>query len=146
MTTQEQQGILGQISRIREQANLLIEQELRNCDIEGILPAHGSILIYLFSQDKAVPMKQIVEKVGRVKSTVTGMIKTLEQYGYVEKFQSAEDGRIMLVQLTDKGRTLKSPMKDISTSLIKKVYGDMPESNRETLTALLQQVRSNLET
>lgn len=137
-------GIIGQISRIREQANLLIEQELQKVQIDGILPAHGSILYFLFQQNEPVAMKEIVAKIGRVKSTVTGMIHTLEQHGYVTKVQSPEDGRIMLIQLTDKGRELQQPMSAISDTLLAKVYDNMSESDRETLFALLMQVRSNL--
>lgn len=146
MTTKGQvNGIVGQISRIREQANLFIERELRGIQIEGILPAHGSILYFLFQQDKPVAMKEIVEKVGRVKSTVTGMIHTLEQYGYVEKFQSPEDGRVMLVQLTEQGSSLRGPVSKISDSLLEKVYGDMMPEERESLAGLLERVRRNLE-
>lgn len=146
MTTQRQiEGIIGQIARIREQANLLIEKELRAIHIEGILPAHGSVLYFLFRQEKPIAMKEIVEKIGRVKSTVTGMINTLAQYGYVEKFQSPDDGRVMLVKLTEKGESLKRPLSEISDTLQKKVYGDMPNDDREILARLLMQVRSNLE-
>ena len=90
-------------------------------------------------------MKEIVEKVGRVKSTVTGMIHTLEQYGYVKKFQSLEDGRVMPVELTEKGRGLEGPVSEISDRLQEKVYGEMSGEERETLAGLLMQVRSNLE-
>ena len=146
MKTQEDiNGIIGEISRIRERANLLIERELRTANFRGILPAHGAILFFLFQQDKPVAMKDIVEKVGRVKSTVTGMINTLEQYGYVKKEQSPEDGRVMLVKLTDKGRSLKPVAEHISAKLVEKTYGDMPEQHRIRLAEDLHQVRLNLE-
>ena len=145
MTTQEQvKGIIGQIARIRERANLLIEQELHRANVDGILPAHGSVLYFLFQQDAPVPMKEIVEKVGRVKSTVTGMINTLEQYGYVEKSKSTDDGRVMLVQLTDKGRSVKPVFESVSKTLQEKAYGDMRTEDRVTLTHLLAQVAGNL--
>jgi DNA-binding MarR family transcriptional regulator len=146
MTTENQiKGVIGQIARIREQVNLIIEKELRNADISGVLPAHGSILYFLFKQSAPVAMKEVVEQVGRVKSTVTGMINTLEQHGYVEKFQSLEDGRVMLVQLTEKGRTIRPDFEKISKKLQKKVVGDMPSDDRETLVRLLMQVAANLE-
>ncbi len=139
-------GIVGQIARIREQANLFIERELARLNIKGILPAHGSILYFLFKQNEPVAMKVLVEETGRVKSTITGMVNTLEQYGYVEKFQSSVDGRVMLVKLTDKGKSIEKPFLDISEKLQNKVYGDMPQEDRETLIRLLMQVCQNLET
>ncbi len=146
MTVQKEiNGIIGQISRIREQANVLLEQELQSIHADGLLPAHGTILYFLFKQKRPVAMKEIVEKVGRVKSTVTGMINTLEHYGYVERFQSSEDRRIMLVQLTAKGHELEQPVADISDKLLAKVYGDMISEDQETLVKLLAQVLGNLQ-
>ncbi len=146
MTTEKQiQGVIGQVARIRELANLFIEQELRGADIEGVVPAHGSVLFFLFQQDEPVAMKTIVEKVRRVKSTVTGMVNTLEQHGYVEKFQSLEDGRVMLVQLTEQGRAIRPAFEKISKKLQKQVYGNMPPEDQEKLVELLAEVRRNME-
>lgn len=49
-------------------------------------------------------IKAVVESVGRVKSTVTVTIRTLEKYGYLCKFPSDTDRRVMYVELTAKGR------------------------------------------
>jgi DNA-binding MarR family transcriptional regulator len=102
-------------------------------------------LFFLFQQDEPVAMKAIVEKVGRVKSTVTGMIHTLEQHGYVEKFQSLEDGRVMLVQLTERGRAIRPTFKKISQKLQKKVYGDMSADDQQHLVEMLAGVRRNMD-
>jgi DNA-binding MarR family transcriptional regulator len=137
-------GIMAQIGRIRECAALFIEQELKKEAIHGILPAHGIVLFFLFQQHHPVAMKEIVEKAGRVKSTVTGMVNTLEHHGYVEKFQSPEDGRVMLVQLTEKGRAIQPAFEDISTHMLEKLYGDMQQADQEKLIELLSQVLGNL--
>lgn len=136
---------MGQVSRIRERANLFVEHELRSVQVDGVLPAHGGILAFLFQQDAPVPMKNIVERVGRVKSTVTGMVNTLELHGYVEKFQSSEDGRIQLVRLTQKGQALKPAFDRISGTLIDKLYGEMPEAERARLVELLREIENNLQ-
>jgi len=77
MNTEE---IIAQIARIRESANNLITSELQKRSIKGIVPAHGPVLAYLFEQKKPVSIKSVVDKVGRVKSTVTVMIRTLESH------------------------------------------------------------------
>lgn len=143
-TTKNTHGIIGQISRIREQANLLIEQELRNAGLDGLLSAHGSILNFLLKQTEPIAIKEVVQKVGRVKSTVTGMMNTLESHGYVRKFKSADDGRVILVELTEKGRGVDAHFKAISSTLQERVYGDMPLEERETLVQLLGQIDHNL--
>lgn len=146
MTTQAQtKGVMGQIGRIREQVGLFVEQELKRKEIHGILPAHAAVFLFLFEQNEPVAMKEIVEQIGRVKSTVTGMVNTLEHHGYVEKTQSHEDGRVMLVQLSDKGWSIRPAFEKILDRVLIKIYGDMPDEDRQTLLRLLTQVVSNLE-
>jgi len=135
---------VGQIARIREQANLLIEQELQAAGVVGIVPAHGSVLQFLLRQDEPVPIKAVVEAVGRVKSTVTGMVNTLERHGYVRKSPSDRDGRVTYVELTGKGRALRADFDRISRKLMRKVYGTMPASDRLRLVQLLTAVETNL--
>lgn len=136
-------GIVGQISRIREQANLLIEKELRRRSIRGLLPAHGAVLNYLFKQRGPVAIREVVEHVGRVKSTVTGMLNTLQQHGYVHKTPSETDRRVILVELTRKGKALKPDFSRISEKLIRRLYGSMAQEDRQTLVRLLSQLQQN---
>jgi DNA-binding MarR family transcriptional regulator len=137
-------GIVGQIARIREKANLLIEKELAKRSIEGIVPAHGPVLHFLFRQTKAVPIKDVVDSVGRVKSTVTVMINTLEKHGVVRKAECAKDNRVILVELTAKGKKLRKDFEAISGILRDKVYGAMNPKDRQVLVDLLGTIESNL--
>jgi len=138
------EGIVAQIARIRESANALIEDELRHRSIKGIVPAHGAALVFLFRQKKPVPIKDVVESIRRVKSTVTVMINTLEKYEYVQKTPCETDSRVTYVELTPKGRKLKKDFDEISTILRKKIYGNMAKRNREVLIELLTEIEQNI--
>jgi DNA-binding MarR family transcriptional regulator len=138
------QGVLGQVARIREQANLLIERELADRSMVGIMPAHGSVLHFLFEQQAPVPIKAVVEAVGRVKSTVTGMLNTLESHGYVRRTPSDQDGRVTCVALTAKGAALREDFDEISRRLLTQLYGTMPRQDRELLVDLLARLDANL--
>ena len=138
------QRVIAQLARIREQANLIIERELKARGIRGIVPAHGSVLAFLFRQTDAVPVKAVVENSGRVKSTITVMLRNLERNGYLQKAPSPQDGRIILVELTNKGRELKPVFVEISSILLNAVYGSMDQQDRETLVALLERLDHNL--
>lgn len=137
-------GIVGQVARIREQANLLIEAELRQRSITGIVPAHGSVLAFLFQQSEPVPIKMVVEQVRRAKSTVTVMINTLERHGYVRKLPCESDNRVTYVELTPKGRRFRKDFDEISKSLLERVYGDMSVKDRERLVRLLERIEQNV--
>lgn len=138
------EGIIAQVARIRGSANTLIETELRSRSIEGVVPAHGPVLRFLFQQSKPVPIKAVVEKVGRVKSTVTVMINNLERHGYVRKLPCDSDSRVTLVELTPAGRKLRKDFKQISEVLLDKLYGSMKKKDRQTLVTLLSVIEVNM--
>lgn len=138
------EGIIAQIARIRELANALIETELRNRSIEGIVPAHGAVLHFLFQQSKPIPIKAVVEEVGRVKSTITVMISNLERHGYVQKLPCETDSRVTLVELTSAGRELRKDFDQISKTLMDKVYGDMKKKDRQALVNWLNVIEVNM--
>jgi DNA-binding MarR family transcriptional regulator len=137
-------GIAGQIARIREKANAVVEQALQDRKIQGIVPAHGPVLAFLLRQSKPVPIKAVVESVRRVKSTVTVTIGTLEKHGYLRKFPCETDARVTYVELTAKGRGLQKDFEAISRALRSKLYGDMSESQRERLVRQLDRIEENL--
>ncbi len=137
--------IVAQISRIHERTHALIEAELKARGMTGIVPAHGAILAFLFTQTHPVPIKAVVERVGRVKSTVTVMLNTLERHGYIVKTPCESDNRVTYVALTEKGRRLRPDFKAISERLLTTVYGPMAPHDRQTFLHLLDQIERNLQ-
>jgi len=138
------EGIIAQIARIRESANALIEAELRKRSIKGIVPAHGAALVFLFQQKKPVPIKAVVDSIGRVKSTVTVMISTLQKHGYIRRCPCEADNRVTYIELTPKGRKFRKDFDEISSILLDKAYGNMTRKNREELVGQLNQIEQNL--
>jgi len=137
-------GIAGQIGRIREKANALVEDELKSRNIKGIVPAHGPVLAFLLQQKRPVAIKAVVEHVRRVKSTVTVTISTLERHGYVRKSPSETDARVTYVELTAKGRGLQRDFAEISQALRSRLYGNMRPKDRERLVKQLDEIEENL--
>jgi DNA-binding MarR family transcriptional regulator len=137
-------GIAGQIARIREKANVLVEKELHARRIEGIVPAHGPVLAFLLRQNEPVPIRAVVESVRRVKSTVTVTIRTLERHGYLRKFPCETDARVTYVELTAKGRGLRKDFEEISRMLRRRLYGDMSQKDRARLVRQLNEIEENL--
>ena len=137
-------GIAGQIARIREKANALIDRELKNRGIKGVVPAHGPVLLFLLQQSKPVPIRAVVEKVGRAKSTVTVMISTLEKHRYLRKLPCEMDARITYVELTPKGRRLRKDFDEISETLLSRLCGGMSRLDRERLVEQLDRIEIHL--
>lgn len=137
-------GILDLISRIRETSSEILRREMEKNNVEGIVPAHGKILFYLFHEEKPVPLADVIKASGRVKSTITGMVTTLEKNGYLMRQDSREDRRSVLVELTPKGRALHELFDRISEEIIRSIYMGIPESEQAAVTETLSRINSNL--
>ncbi|MBI9092363.1 MAG: winged helix-turn-helix transcriptional regulator [Desulfobacterium sp.] len=134
--------IISLISRIREKANTHIVSELKRHQINGLQPVHGDI-IYALMNHRELSMKQIAEIVDRKKSTVTTLIEKLIRLGFVEKRLNETDNRSFLISLTNKGERQRQAMIDISENLIKKVYKNMPQDERQQLVKALRSINDN---
>ncbi len=143
MNKKNTKDIINQISKIREAANLFITSELNSRGIEGVLPAHGIVFSFLFKQNGSVPIMSLVNESGRSKSTVTGIVKTLERYGYIYKETSPNDGRSFHIGLTEKGLNVKNDFEEISALLIKTVYTGIPVKDREYAAGILNKILTN---
>lgn len=144
MNIKPHHNIIARIAKIRESANAFIEQELKDRGLTGIVPAHGVVFAFLFRQEESVPITSLVKRSGRAKSTVTGIVKTLERHGYVFRQECSEDARSSQIGLTEKGWAIKDDFKEISQLLEDRVYGDMPQEDRRRVMELLSQIEGNL--
>ena len=52
-------------------------------------------------------VKALGEKLYLDSGTLTPVVKSLEQKGYVRRFRSSEDERVLLVSITDEGKALR---------------------------------------
>ena len=69
-------------------------------------------MLVLWENEK-ITDKGIGEKLHLDSGTLTPLIKKLENMNLVTKYRSKEDDRVVIVELTDKGRNLKDDMIDV---------------------------------
>jgi DNA-binding MarR family transcriptional regulator len=134
--------IIALISTIREKSHRFIIQELRKRQIRGIVPSHGAILAALYKQD-TLPMAELAQIINRDKSTVTTLVEKLVGLGYVKKVQSLHDKRVTQVCLTEKGKSLKPALDEISREMLDTLYHGFSDLEREMVVRLLERMLSN---
>lgn len=132
------------MSRIREKANRLIVSELAKHGVEGIVPSHGEIMLYLFS-DREYTMQELAGKIHRAKPTVTVLVDKLVSFGYVTKEKNPADNRATIIRLTAKGRSLGPVFVEISARLNAVVYGGLTEEEAEAFERTLRAANANLD-
>lgn len=129
------------IGKIKDAVHNRIVSDLEKHGIEGIVPSHGDILVFLYQKDE-LSIKELSEKIHRTQPTVTVLVNKLEKLGYVERIKSEEDGRITSIKLTEKGIQLEPVFRDVSSSLNDVIYGGLSNAQREQLESLLDHVHN----
>lgn len=130
------------ISKIREKVNRLIEAEMSQNGIEGIVTSHGDIIYALFNRSR-MTMAEIANKIGRDKSTVTALVNKLEKLGYVVKERDTLDTRVVYVSLTIKGQELEPIFEAISAKILGTFYHGIIESDKEDFARILKKIYDN---
>lgn len=77
------------------------------------------ITMMVFWEEKKINVKQLGKKLFLDSGTLTPVLKSLESKGYVHRYRSSEDERVLLVEITDKGEELKEQAVSVPQKLKK---------------------------
>jgi len=134
--------IIALISKTGEKANAFILMKLKELGIEGLAPSHGDILVNLF-RSSPLPMKELAERIGRDKSTITALINKLIKLGYVEKQRDPSDSRVTLIGLTRGGEELKPDFEYVSAKLLATTFRGFSAEEKELVVRLMDRIHGN---
>ncbi len=99
-----------------------LEKRLRQFQGRTLKEAHLTppqyFVLSLLSEQDGRPFKELAAALGCTPATVTGIVDTMEKKGLVARRPNPADRRSLLVQMTEKGKTL---LKD--TPGLEKVFG-----------------------
>ena len=99
--------------------NLVLTSDLIVKHISGLLqpfdlsPATGLVLSILADSESPLPPNEIADRLIISRATVTGLIDSLEKRGYAQRIPHLSDRRMLLVQLTDRGRQVANEFRPI---------------------------------
>lgn len=82
----------------------------------GLTYTQYIVFLVLWEKD-AVTVGELCEKLMLDNGTLSPLLKKMQQEGYVERTRSAQDERVVVVTLTEKGRALKEKAKDIPSGV-----------------------------
>lgn len=131
------------ISRTKANMIKFIENKLSENKLDDLIPTHGNILTALYESDEKLTMKDIANKIGKDKSTVTSLINKLESLGYIKKEKSMEDKRITYINLTEKARSIEDRFNFISSQVKDTAYSNFTDEEKEVFLRLLRKLNSN---
>lgn len=102
-----------------------------------------NFLYHLWSADGATQM-ELCEHLNCEPPTVTNMVKSLEQNGFVYRRKDDKDGRVMRIYLTQEGRALEQPVEKLWRNHQDKILKSISEEERLSLREILVKIESNL--
>lgn len=140
MSIKHQGGFL--ISRIKHFSGRIFSRMLRDHDIE-INPAQGRIMFALWQQD-GIPIQELAQRTSLGKSTLTGMLNRLEEIGYIVRTRSIADRRVILIQRTNKDRSLQEAYERVSDEMSAIYYRGFSSSEIRAFESALLRILANL--
>ena len=141
MKTQREAGFL--ISRINRLSRRILARKMKGHGIDRINPAQGRIMFVLWRND-SVPIGELAEKTSLKKSTMTSMLDRLERSGHVARVRSGKDRRQILIQRTEKDRTLEKAYVEVSQDMEKLVLKGFSEKEINEFEGYLRRVLDNV--
>lgn len=138
-----QGNFLYSISKIRQNLFSFLEREMHEKGIHDISPSDGDIL-YALDRNGDLSIREIAGVTVKDKSTVSSVVKKLEQKGYVAKKKAGEDGRIVKISITQKGRKARPALWKISSTMNEKIFSGLTEDEKSVLFEIMGKIYNNV--
>lgn len=101
------------------------------------------IAMMVFWVQKKCSVKELGEKLYLDSGTLTPVLKSLEAKGFVRRYRSTEDERVLLVEVTEEGERLRDRAIDVPAGVGGCIHLEAGEA--QTLYTLLYKLLTNIQ-
>lgn len=129
--------------RIKFLAQLASRRFQEKLDPFGLTPFHWVVLCCLWVED-GLPTSTICGKLQQVGGTLTGVLDRMEERKLIRRERDVRDRRIWRIWLTEEGHHLREVLPPIAKSLIDQSLEGIPETDRQHLSRMLDQIIANM--
>ncbi|WP_068774959.1 MarR family winged helix-turn-helix transcriptional regulator [Paenibacillus sp. FJAT-26967] len=135
------------VKEMIETFTLFAKAEWRKQSVSGIKSSEVRVLLCLKmlneENDHGVNISDISKRLSVTSPTITQMIKSLINGGYVERYNDAKDKRITLLRLTDKGAEAAMKASERYLLYFSSLIERLGEEQSKTLIYLLNEMYSH---
>jgi DNA-binding MarR family transcriptional regulator len=107
----------------------------------GLTPSQYNVLRILRGEGRPMECMEVAARTVAVVPGITGLLDRLARAGLVRRRQSADDRRVWLVDVTDRGRTLLAGLDGPVQELHRELLGHLAATELKELTRLLEKAR-----
>lgn len=115
------------ISKIKQIQGRVFEKMLIEHGISEFNGAQGRILFVLWERDN-IPIKELSQKTGLAKTTLTGMLDRLEEAGHIQRTFDSADRRSVRIRLSDNAQNMREKYEVVSEKMNKVFYEGFNEN------------------
>ena len=105
-----------------------------------------AILTALTHLDSRKSMGSLADLLGRDPTTLKRQLNGLVKTGLVDRTTSSNDGRVIEISITDKGRALVGSTMHLTMALRERAMKGIPEPEKQALVKALKKMLENLKT
>lgn len=102
------------------------------------------IMEYLAETEKKVYQKDIEKEIGLRKSTVSGVLDTMQRNGIIGRFEDEKDFRSKQIKLTEKGRKIYQGLIKEILKMERLIAKDISKQDIEIFFKVANQIKENL--
>lgn len=134
------------LHRVNNQISRRLGLETRKRGIDDITGSNGWILEFLKrNEQREIFQKDVEAEFMLARSTVTAVIKLMEQKGYIRRESVAYDGRLKRLLLTEKGAQAQRQMGSVIADVEQQLVAGIPEEELAVFHAVLRKIGKNVE-
>jgi len=138
-----QKNFLYTITKIRQKLFAFLEGELLKNKIQDLAPSYGDIL-YIIDIHGPLTLQEIARFASKDKSTVSSVIRKLEESGYVTKVKEKDDARFVRIALTAKAKKIKTILMRISSNMNERIFNGLSQDEINNLFSILNKIYKNI--
>ena len=127
---------------LKRRINVMVKKK----GIDEITMMHSFIIHYIYdNRDRDIYQKDIEKVFHMNRSTITNMVKYLEDQGYITRRQVPSDARLKKLGLTEQGESLHQIIGEAIRETERKMQNALTPQETEQFIRLSHKIRSQLE-
>jgi DNA-binding MarR family transcriptional regulator len=127
---------LNDLMRVKNECSCSI---LSECGVSSLTVRQIAYLKTIDGQE-VVTFSRLAEITNNSKPTITEMVNRFEQMECVSRERSPDDGRVLFIRLTEKGRRIAHAEQAALRQIVQRILDSLDENEQELLIRLLEKV------
>lgn len=132
------------VSQVKQIQGRIFDKLLKEHGIDDFNGPQGRILYVLWQQDN-LPISELGSRTSLAKTSLTTMLDRMEERGYIQRNNTPNDRRQILITLTDKARSLNSKYDEVTDQMNQIFYEGFSDESIKAFDNDLQHVLENLQ-